>query len=193
MRPIFKAIDLPSLPTRNWLEDDEIHSRTLELLYGLWPLSRKTHSAEQRRDAESLYREISNYGMRFLLIDSEHRHPFFDRRFVQYVLSLPPGMKRLGGASRALQRKAFRSLLPEAIIKRESKGGNLETVSVSFRREWKTIERILENSLLVQSGFVSKKKYREGMQRARYGSSEDCMTGLGYLSMDVWLSRVRLL
>ena len=51
----------------------------------------------------------------------DHRHPYFDRRLVEFCLALPPTQKLHHGWDRAIQRNAMARVLPERIARRISK------------------------------------------------------------------------
>jgi asparagine synthase (glutamine-hydrolysing) len=52
----------------------------------------------------------------------EGRYPFFDRRLVEYCLSLPSDQKLGGGYSRVVARRAMTGILPDAVRWRAGKG-----------------------------------------------------------------------
>lgn len=54
--------------------------------------------------------------------DMEFRHPFFDRRVIEYVLGLPPARAEFF-AGKLLLREALRGILPEAVRTRLDKTG----------------------------------------------------------------------
>jgi asparagine synthase (glutamine-hydrolysing) len=60
---------------------------------------------------ESATRGVSWYGI-------DHRHPFFDRRIVEFGLALPPDQRWRGGAAKHLLRRAVAPHLPEQITRR---------------------------------------------------------------------------
>jgi asparagine synthase (glutamine-hydrolysing) len=51
----------------------------------------------------------------------DHRHPFFDRRLVEFCLALPPEQRLHDGWDRVIQRRAFVDLVPQEIAARQSK------------------------------------------------------------------------
>ncbi len=51
----------------------------------------------------------------------EHRHPFSDRRIVEFALALPERQRWRGDRTKFILRESMRSLLPEAIRLRQSK------------------------------------------------------------------------
>lgn len=52
----------------------------------------------------------------------EGRYPFFDRRLVEYCVSLPSDQKLAGGYSRVVARRAMQGIVPDAIRWRAGKG-----------------------------------------------------------------------
>lgn len=52
----------------------------------------------------------------------EGRYPFFDRRLVEYCISLPSAQKLAGGYPRVVARRALRGTVPERILWRTGKG-----------------------------------------------------------------------
>ncbi len=64
---------------------------------------------------EMLNRAAAAFGL-------EYRHPFFDKRLVEFSLALPAGQKYSRGQTRAVMRRALADLLPESIYHRPGKG-----------------------------------------------------------------------
>ena len=52
----------------------------------------------------------------------EGRYPFFDRKLVEYCVSLPSDQKLAGGYSRVVARRAMEGIVPDAIRWRAGKG-----------------------------------------------------------------------
>jgi asparagine synthase (glutamine-hydrolysing) len=52
----------------------------------------------------------------------EGRYPFFDRRLVEYCVSLPADQKLAGGYSRVVARRAMAGIVPDAVRWRNGKG-----------------------------------------------------------------------
>ncbi len=51
----------------------------------------------------------------------DHRHPYFDHRLIEFCYGLPPEQRLHGGYDRAIQRRALRGIVPEAIRTRVHK------------------------------------------------------------------------
>ena len=64
---------------------------------------------------EMLNRAAAAFGL-------EYRHPFFDKRLVEFSLALPAGQKYSRGQTRAVLRRALADLLPAPVYQRPGKG-----------------------------------------------------------------------
>ena len=53
--------------------------------------------------------------------DIEYRHPFFDQRVIELMLSLPPEYKILDGVSKIILRESMKGKLPDMIYQRQDK------------------------------------------------------------------------
>lgn len=61
---------------------------------------------------------IDHYGAAFGL---DYRHPYMDKRLIEFCLSLPPEQKLNQGWSRLVMRRAMRGILPEKVRSRRDK------------------------------------------------------------------------
>jgi asparagine synthase (glutamine-hydrolysing) len=67
----------------------------------------------------------------------ESRHPFFDRRLVQFCVALPPDQKLRNGWTRGIMRRALAGILPDTIRFRPGKtrfDGNFTRALLGFER-----------------------------------------------------------
>lgn len=65
----------------------------------------------------------------------EMRHPFFDKRLVEFCLSLPVRQKIRDGWTRVVQREAMRGVLPEALRTRPEKSNLEHNFAVSLKHD----------------------------------------------------------
>lgn len=65
---------------------------------------------------EMLNHAASAYGL-------EYRHPFADKRLVEFCLAIPTAQKLARGQQRAIMRRALQKLLPPSVYERSGKGG----------------------------------------------------------------------
>ena len=97
-------------------------------VYCLADKKNKFHSFGQRFELlmlfgpyYSLWMESNPYVVLGGNYNVEYRHPFFDKRVVAFMLSLPPHYKRQGKTVKVLLREAFKGILPESIRLRRGK------------------------------------------------------------------------
>ncbi len=99
----------------------------------------------------------------------EPRHPFFDRRLVEFCLSLPTSQKLEQGWSRIILRRAMDQILPPAIQWRKDKANLIPCFNRNFMGfEHKYIENIIEAQAELLDPYVDL-----GAVRATFGR---CLT-----------------
>jgi asparagine synthase (glutamine-hydrolysing) len=62
----------------------------------------------------------------------EVRHPFFDRRLIEFCISLPPGQRLQNGYTRSILRRAMEGVLPPKVQWRTDKGNLSAGVSLKL-------------------------------------------------------------
>ncbi len=67
----------------------------------------------------------------------EFRHPYFDKRIVEFMLSMPPWMKVAGEKDKILLREAMKDLLPEAIYSRYNKAEFTDIIALQLKQNSK--------------------------------------------------------
>lgn len=96
-------------------------------------------SGHMERTLESLNHYAAANGI-------ELRHPFMDKRLIEYCLSLPSEMSFNNGWSRLILRKAMDGVIPETIRWRFGKTGlYLATSKAFFQRDGALLREIVEN------------------------------------------------
>ena len=158
-----------------------------EMLSTTWSLSDKVHSFSQRIDCEAVYREVRNFERVRRPIEMEFRRPYFDRRLVEFALSLNPLRKMRGDRVRVIQREAWKEILPREVCERKDKGGTHEVNVMGFRREWEFVQNVYSKSPLVEGGYADAKEYKDGLEMAKEGSPSAYRTAMQFLSLDIWL------
>lgn len=112
---------------RSLINPDYAESIGIGERYRAW---RKAQSFSARTERESHYRTLTqdSLPLAFELFDGaaaafgiEARYPFWDKRLVEFCLSLPPEQKLRRGWSRFVLRKAMAGILPEKIQWRRDK------------------------------------------------------------------------
>jgi asparagine synthase (glutamine-hydrolysing) len=119
--------------------------------------------------------------------DLEFRHPFLDRRLIEFVLGLPSARAELF-AGKLLLREALPGILPEPIRARLDKTGFDPLLEHTFRRESDIIESLIRRSELALLGAVDKISLEKMFQQYRHRGS---VVGEGaiasFLRAEMWL------
>ncbi|HEY9605863.1 MAG TPA: lasso peptide isopeptide bond-forming cyclase [Allocoleopsis sp.] len=134
----------------------------------------------------------------------EPRHPFFDRRLVEFCLALPTEQKLNHGWSRLVLRRAMTDILPATVQWRETKAN----LGSSFNRGFLTHEReLLDQIVLGEPGILENfvdfvalreaySRYKTARLRNDYTSPEvdrDACTIWVVVTLAMWLQEVGLM
>lgn len=90
------------------------------------------------------------------------KHPFFDRRVVEFMLSLPPQYKYSEAVSKRILRKAMKGILPEKIRQRQDKAEFSEVLRQQI--DVLDLDTLFHESYLSKLGLIAQKdldKYRQ--------------------------------
>jgi asparagine synthetase B (glutamine-hydrolysing) len=118
--------------------------------------------------------------------DMEFRHPFLDRRLIEYVLGLPADRAELF-AGKLLLREALPGLLPEPIRTRLDKTGFGPFLGYTFRRDGDILESLIRRSELALLGAVDRNSLARVFQhyrRRRSVAGEDAIAS--FLRAEMW-------
>jgi asparagine synthase (glutamine-hydrolysing) len=127
----------------------------------------------------------------------ENRHPYMDRRVVEFSFSIPYEQKQPSGPYKALTRRAFRGMVPESIRTRLSNANFAILASRGLSKAWSAIEGLLVNSWLVGMGYANPDQLKHSLHRCREHSSfvgriYECDGGLWssldtFVTLELWL------
>lgn len=128
----------------------------------------------------------------------EPRYPFFDKRLVEFCLSLPPKQKLHQGWSRLVMRRAMDGILPVEVQWRRDKSNFFPNFSkgLLLACEQKRLnEMILNDSRLIEK-YVNIGFFRKAYYRFKSGESQEiptCVYGIWrVVSLAVWLQYIGL-
>ena len=120
----------------------------------------------------------------------EARHPYLDRRLVEFLMAIPPEQIHRPGEDRSLIRRAMAGYLPDAVRLRSAPTHFGRYVEYSLReRAADVIEQLLREPVLAETGIVD----GQGLRRAfeRYRSGEAAGHGLWFaITLELWLRHV---
>jgi asparagine synthase (glutamine-hydrolysing) len=96
----------------------------------------------------------------------DHRHPYFDRRLIEFCLALPPEQRLHDGWDRVIQRRAFEGLVPEEIRARQSKSVWSENFERQlFVRHADLLRRVIESDDTPLRGLCDLTRLRRDYRR----------------------------
>lgn len=134
-------------PWQQYLRDDFVERVRNTAALRMVPTERAHHCRVLRTSIESHTTEILNscgaaHGL-------DVRYPFFDRRLVEYCVSLPPEQKIRRGVTRMILRRAMAGVVPERVLSRKDKT-NIEPglARVFWQHERDRVQEFLDSGAL---------------------------------------------
>lgn len=125
--------------------------------------------------------------------DLELRFPFFDRRVIEFCLSLPPGQKLQNGFTRSILRRAMEGILPKEVQWRVCKGNLSAGVTLKlFEHEADRLRRVLfdgSDSLLDYIDIRSLGAIYERYVANPLRSEDEAFTLMLTADLALWLER----
>ena len=121
----------------------------------------------------------------------EVRHPFFDRRVVEFALSAPPDLLYRRGRRKVILREAMRTLIPKEIYSAPVTAGFGSYVfeSISGPRA-EVVRQLLTNSELAKHGIVRGRKLRQIHEHSlRQGAASFPVCNA--VSAELWLNQLK--
>ena len=119
----------------------------------------------------------------------EERHPFFDRRLVEFSFALPEALRSHRGLVKVLVRKALSSHLPRSVIER--------TVQTDFTPVFTRAFCALDGqntfsfSTIGAKGWIVPEELSFSMQKARAGNADDLWRLWAAVGIEIWYSDTR--
>jgi asparagine synthase (glutamine-hydrolysing) len=119
------------------------------------------------------------------------RHPYYDRRLLEFCVSLPGEQRFDRGADRLIQRRAVEGFTPEPIRRRLSKSVWAQNTIDRLRHDERVrLERWVSGELQI-SDYVNRKVLRKSVSSLMAGSANPHMIAgiwIAYI-LDLWLTR----
>ncbi|MCC6166629.1 MAG: lasso peptide isopeptide bond-forming cyclase [Caldilineaceae bacterium] len=133
--------------------------------------------------------ELSSHVSRAFGIDT--RHPFADRRLVEFCYTLPGAHKLIDGWTRPMVRQGLAGILPEAVRLRGGKTENSAAVTKALRRQDAAcLEQVMAHSRQALAPYVDLPALTEAYRRYRHsGNRQDEMLVWQAATLALWLQR----
>jgi asparagine synthase (glutamine-hydrolysing) len=101
----------------------------------------------------------------------ELRHPFLDRRMVEFVLGLPDEQRHRAAGDRFILRHAMRGLMPERVRTRVGKSDLADVIDTELRtKHAAAVRELFRNSRLAAMGAVDAEELLVAFDRFIRGS-----------------------
>ena len=151
--------------------DSETHRTTYERFYRSEWLLRLGHD---RRKA--------------LAAGLQPRHPFLDRRLLEFLFSLPPGVRLRGGEEKFFFRQLSEDLLPPEVLDQSPKFWFNSVVHRGLQAEERdTVARLLDESSLIQRGIVDPDEFDRIHSEYLKGNTDQKTPVWKAVSAELWL------
>ncbi|MBF4475775.1 lasso peptide isopeptide bond-forming cyclase [Methanobacterium formicicum] len=156
-------------------------------------------SVNNARELHHLYFTSGMLQMELELVDwisvpfsIELRHPFFDKRLIEFCLGIPTEQKFNNGWDRISMRRAMSGILPKEIQWRRDKG----ILSFNFRRNLiKYEQKRLENEIMKQNNYIDQymdmKKIQKIFNDYKLGKSTQTTHLWFAIVLSLWLRKMR--
>ena len=121
---------------------------------------------------------------------AEGRYPFFDRRLVEFCVSLPADQKLAGGYSRIVARRALAGIVPDAALWRPGKGLPGLHFIVALRAGRERLDELFLRDPSALEPYADIDRLRVLYQRFVEGSENDILTAVrlwSAASATLWL------
>lgn len=121
----------------------------------------------------------------------EVRHPFYDRRVVEFCLALPPEQKLRDGYNRSIVRRALGHYLPDEVRERKSKAAGDQQINNHLRRyERARMEDILFASSWLIEPYMDLNALRNSYNKALHESDGNLMRTWPAVVLGTWLLQI---
>ncbi len=136
--------------------------------------------------------QVDRYAARFSL---EVRHPFMDKRLIEFCLALPADQKLSNGFGRVIMRRALSGILPEAVQWRFDKADLSPNFDHGFlKRDRQLVDEVMTNKVQRLKDYIELKPVQAAYQRMtsdfEQASNDDCMTVWKAVILTLWLESV---
>jgi hypothetical protein len=120
----------------------------------------------------------------------ELRHPYMDRRIVEFVRTLPIRMIFRDGLTKWILRRAMHGILPEKIRVRRTNGITWQALHFGWQQERQKIEGMLQESRTCSLGWTKPALLRSAWSDYWNGDQAETWNLNAWLNVEFWLARL---
>lgn len=144
---------------------------------------------------KELYYQITNakahiYSDRLIgaITGADMKHPFLDKRLVEYIYKIPGYYLFCNGISKHILRNAMKQYLPMSIVSRVNKTTHLAYTYKSIKRNWGYLYNFMNNPKhIVHLDLISESIWKEMVNKWRHGIEINVKFWV-LLSIEQWFS-----
>jgi asparagine synthase (glutamine-hydrolysing) len=126
-------------------------------------------------------------GYRRQRFNAELRYPFMYRPLVEFLQAIPFEQHVRPGETRSLMRRSLRSVLPDRIAKRRSKGNPHEAICRAVIRELPLCRVLFKDARVSAYGYVNPDALFEALELASHGLRISVVALMKTISLELWL------
>jgi asparagine synthase (glutamine-hydrolysing) len=118
----------------------------------------------------------------------EFRHPFWDRRLVEFLLRVPARQKYLNGRTKSILRRAMKDILPEPINRRHDKVNFNPLIDRGISdKENARLKDALRDPLVSRLGYIDAREIRRALDRYHLASDDEKSGLFTVFTLEQWL------
>jgi asparagine synthase (glutamine-hydrolysing) len=130
-------------------------------------------------EAAGMARDVGNASFAY-------RSPLLYRPLVEFFFAIPPEQRIQPDRGRILQRRALAGILPDAVRNRGGKRGGQEAYFDGLRTSTTWLPMLRERQLLAERGYVDAARWREAIERARFGRATTMHQFVTTSALECW-------
>lgn len=118
----------------------------------------------------------------------EVKHPFLDKRVVEFLYKSPIDVMWSAEVSKPLLRKSFEAVLPHNVITRTNKTTHIPLITQGMKSKWSVLYPILKQFRLRDLDLISKNEWEDQLLNSKHGHMTQTSIML-LMVMELWLSQ----
>ncbi|MCF6354607.1 MAG: asparagine synthase-related protein [Candidatus Polarisedimenticolaceae bacterium] len=150
----------------DWLSSERIKQLTLQLASNKEPIPHFRNRAQRewfKSLARAYYSTLHIYRWAGATSGIDVRHPFVDRRLMEFTFAVPVELWHQQSHPKWLLRRTMSGLLPDSVVWRAQKTDFSSYYLSELKCHKKTIKSLLENNFLNSSGLISSTGFSEAL------------------------------